>query len=143
MGRVWCHQPAQSPTPGKSDECSELALLDGPWEWTVECVVAVVCTPCCPVGFELGLHRQLEELGHLGSSLGAPTGGMHGDSTVVVTDACCAMVFVELSSIERTIGVSAVDEVIDHFVELVVFELLGLLQQDQHEIGELTTGTGM
>ena len=109
----------------------------------VQGVITVLCTPGYTVSFEFGLYGQFEDLGHLGSGLWAPTGRMHCDDTLVVTDACCPVVFVELLSIECAIGVSAVDEVIDHFVELVVLELLGLLQQDRHEVGELIARTGM
>ena len=121
----------------------ELALLDSPWERMVQCVIAVTCSSCCTVGFELGLHRQLEHLGHLGSSLRAPTGRMHRDDTFVVTDARGAVVFVEFLSIECTIGVGAADEMIDHLVEIVVLELFRLQQQDRHELGELIASTGM
>ena len=124
-------------------QCIERALLESPWERMVQCVVAVNCSSCCTVGIEFGLHRQLEHLGHLGSSLRAPTGRMHRDDTLVVTDARCAVVFVEFLSIECTIGVRAVDEVIDHLVEIVVLELFSLQQQDRHEVGELITSTGM
>jgi hypothetical protein len=121
----------------------ELALLDGPWLRMVQGVIAVLGMPGYTVRFEFGLYRQFKNLGHLGSGLRAPTGRVHCDDTLVVTDACCAVVFVELLSVECAIRVGAVDEVIDHFVELVVLELLGLLQHDRHEVGKLITGTGM
>ena len=75
----------------------------------VQRVVAVFCAPCSAVGFKLGLHRQLENLGDLNSRLEAPP------------EICT---------------VSAGDEAIDYFVELVMFELLGLLHLDRHEVGE-------
>jgi hypothetical protein len=68
---------------------------------------------------------------------------MHRDDALVVADVRGAVVFVEFLSIECTIGVGAIDEVIDHLVEIVVLEVLCLEQQDRHEVRELITRTGM
>ncbi|MFT5026443.1 MAG: hypothetical protein ACI9CV_001203 [Ilumatobacter sp.] len=103
----------------------------------IQRVVTMFVPSCRTVGIELALHGEFKNFGHLTSSLRAAAGGVHGNSTVVVRDACGALVLLKLLVVERPVGVSAVNEMVDD----VVLELLSLFEQYRDEISELVTGT--
>jgi hypothetical protein len=107
----------------------------------IQRVVTMFVPSCRTVGIELALYGEFKDFGHLTSSLRAAAAGVHGNSTVVVRDACGALVLVKLLRVERPVGVSAVNEMVDDVVEVVVLELLSLFEQYRDEISELVTGT--
>ena len=121
----------------------KLSLIASARQRMVQRVVTMLGAARCTVGVELSLYCEFKDFGHLTCSLGAAAGGVDRDGTVVVIDARGALVVLELLVVERAVGVGAVDEVVDDFVEVVVLELFGLFEQDWYEVSELVTSARM